>query len=184
MPPQNIYNFGLVSAASHHEQLTSCEAPLMMFLLADWSFFTNCSYNSWVHHCKQNFPASITDCPHDASHLYKRAVLTRCFLRHSYVTSILGFKLSLLLSYLRFMTAGWVRMTTIVVAVGCCLFHLAFLLVQINLCQPVSETYSPSKQRRRLHFRGPRAGSMSCLLRESFRSRQFANVRTSWWAGC
>ncbi|KAH7021449.1 uncharacterized protein B0I36DRAFT_377295 [Microdochium trichocladiopsis] len=61
-----------------------------------------------------------------------------------YITSILGFKLSLLLSYLRFMTAGAVRTATIVVAVLCCLFHLSFLLVQLNLCQPVAKQWDPA----------------------------------------
>ncbi|KAJ1325320.1 hypothetical protein MN608_10032 [Microdochium nivale] len=61
-----------------------------------------------------------------------------------YITSILGFKLSLMLSYLRFMTQGWVRTTTIVVAVLCTLFHLSFLIVQINLCQPVAKQWDPA----------------------------------------
>ncbi|KXJ87148.1 hypothetical protein Micbo1qcDRAFT_218430 [Microdochium bolleyi] len=60
-----------------------------------------------------------------------------------YITSILGFKLSLMLSYLRFMTQGWVRTTTIVTAVLCCLFHLSFLIVQINLCQPIAKQWDP-----------------------------------------
>jgi len=57
---------------------------------------------------------------------------------NSYITSILAFKLSLLLSYLRFMPKGAYRYITFVVILLTILFHLAFLLVQINLCQPVS----------------------------------------------
>lgn len=58
--------------------------------------------------------------------------------RNSYITSILAFKLSLLLSYLRFIPKGAYRNVTYVVILLTVLFHLAFLLVQINLCQPVS----------------------------------------------
>ncbi|KAJ0109698.1 hypothetical protein N8I77_007621 [Diaporthe amygdali] len=61
-----------------------------------------------------------------------------------YITSILGFKLSLLLSYLRFMPKGAYRYTTYVVILLTVLFHLAFLLVQINLCQPVQAQWDPS----------------------------------------
>lgn len=57
--------------------------------------------------------------------------------KHSYISSILGFKLSLLLTYLRFMTKGTARIATLTVIVACVLFHLSFLLVQVNLCQPV-----------------------------------------------
>ncbi|KAI7785106.1 integral membrane protein [Diaporthe eres] len=61
-----------------------------------------------------------------------------------YITSILAFKLSLLLSYLRFMPKGAYRYTTCVVILLTVLFHLAFLLVQINLCQPVQAQWDPS----------------------------------------
>ncbi|KAI3397715.1 hypothetical protein diail_10484 [Diaporthe ilicicola] len=61
-----------------------------------------------------------------------------------YITSILAFKLSLLLSYLRFMPKGAYRYTTYVVILATVLFHLAFLLVQINLCQPVAAQWDPS----------------------------------------
>jgi hypothetical protein len=36
------------------------------------------------------------------------------------------------------MTKGAARNATIVVMVACIAFHISFLLVQINLCQPVS----------------------------------------------
>ncbi|KAH7134113.1 hypothetical protein EDB81DRAFT_597376, partial [Dactylonectria macrodidyma] len=61
-----------------------------------------------------------------------------------YITSILGFKLSLLFSYLRFMPSGRSRIATVVVMVACTMFHIAFLLVQINLCQPVAKQWDPS----------------------------------------
>jgi hypothetical protein len=59
---------------------------------------------------------------------------------HSYIAGILGFKLSLLLSYLRFMPKGAARNATVGVIIACILFRLTFLLVQVNLCQPVSRT--------------------------------------------
>ncbi|KAK4183676.1 hypothetical protein QBC35DRAFT_90910 [Podospora australis] len=61
-----------------------------------------------------------------------------------YITSILGFKLALLFSYLRFIPKGIYRNLTIGVIVACCLFHLSFLLVQINLCQPVALQWDPT----------------------------------------
>lgn len=64
--------------------------------------------------------------------------------RRSYITSILGFKLALLFSYLRFVPKGLYRHTIIAVIVACVLFHLSFLLVQINLCQPVRKQWDPS----------------------------------------
>ncbi|KAJ8117658.1 hypothetical protein OPT61_g1199 [Boeremia exigua] len=60
-----------------------------------------------------------------------------------YITSILGFKISLLLTYLRFMTTGYTRTTTVTVIIACVMFHLSFLLVQINLCQPVAKQWDP-----------------------------------------
>ncbi|RMZ70972.1 integral membrane [Pyrenophora seminiperda CCB06] len=62
----------------------------------------------------------------------------------SYITSILGFKLSLLFSYLRFMPKGIARISTILVMVACVLFHLSFLLVQVNLCQPIAKQWNPA----------------------------------------
>ncbi|KAK4159145.1 hypothetical protein QBC43DRAFT_362260 [Cladorrhinum sp. PSN259] len=58
-----------------------------------------------------------------------------------YITSILGFKLSLLFSYLRFIPKGIYRNTTIGVIVGTVLHSLSFLIVQINLCQPIRKQW-------------------------------------------
>lgn len=55
-----------------------------------------------------------------------------------YITSILGFKISLLCSYLRFIPGGAYRWATYVVLVLTILFHFSFLMVQVNLCSPVS----------------------------------------------
>ncbi|KAJ4407986.1 hypothetical protein N0V91_003652 [Didymella pomorum] len=61
-----------------------------------------------------------------------------------YITSILGFKISLLLTYLRFMTKGTARTATVTVIVACVLFHISFLVVQVNLCQPAAKQWDPS----------------------------------------
>jgi hypothetical protein len=71
---------------------------------------------------------------YNTSSVFPRGWLTA----YSYITSILGFKLSFMLTYLRFMPKGGARTTTIVVLVACVAFHLSFLIVQINLCTPVS----------------------------------------------
>ncbi|KAK0386745.1 hypothetical protein NLU13_6581 [Sarocladium strictum] len=55
-----------------------------------------------------------------------------------YITSIYCFKLSLLFSYLRIINTKVYRWATIAVIVLCTLFHLLFLLIQINLCTPVA----------------------------------------------
>lgn len=89
------------------------------------------SFNTWAPHCKPLLAAQRVP-----PRLHGPTWLTRA--RNSYITSILAFKLSLLLSYLRFMPKGAYRYTTFVVILLTVLFHLAFLLVQINLCQPVS----------------------------------------------
>ncbi|KAF5005357.1 hypothetical protein FDECE_8169 [Fusarium decemcellulare] len=61
-----------------------------------------------------------------------------------YISSILGFKLSLLVSYLRFMAAGLWHKVTVGVAIACTLFHLSFLLAQINLCTPIRKQWDAS----------------------------------------
>ncbi|KAH8680427.1 hypothetical protein BGZ61DRAFT_456688 [Ilyonectria robusta] len=58
-----------------------------------------------------------------------------------YISSILGFKLSLLLSYLRFMSSGFWYRATVGVAVACTMFHISFLIAQINLCTPVRKQW-------------------------------------------
>ncbi|GAB1314854.1 Rhodopsin domain-containing protein [Madurella fahalii] len=60
-----------------------------------------------------------------------------------YITSILGFKLALLFSYLRFVPNGTYRHTIIGVIVAAIMFHLSFLLVQLNLCQPARKQWNP-----------------------------------------
>ncbi|KAF2848175.1 hypothetical protein T440DRAFT_470518 [Plenodomus tracheiphilus IPT5] len=61
-----------------------------------------------------------------------------------YISSIFGFKLSLMLSYLRFMTKGGARTATICIMIACAAFHIAFLLVQVNLCQPAAKQWDPT----------------------------------------
>lgn len=108
LPPQNYYNFMLVSPLYSINHLSKANAI--------------CSYNLWARHCK-------IDSSCDAEHLLTDD--------ESYISSILGFKLSLLISYLRFMASGIWYKVTVGVAVACTLFHLSFLIAQINLCTPV-----------------------------------------------
>ncbi|KAK1513839.1 integral membrane protein, partial [Colletotrichum abscissum] len=61
-----------------------------------------------------------------------------------YISSILGFKISLLLSYLRFIPKGPYRWATFVTIGLCVAYHLAFLLVQINLCTPIAKQWDPT----------------------------------------
>jgi hypothetical protein len=63
---------------------------------------------------------------------------------YSYISSILGFKLALLFGYLRFVPIGSYRHAVHGVITACILFHLAFLIVQINLCQPARKQWDPS----------------------------------------
>ncbi|KAK4157504.1 hypothetical protein C8A00DRAFT_11628 [Chaetomidium leptoderma] len=61
-----------------------------------------------------------------------------------YITSILGFKLALLFSYIRFVPIGAYRHTIVSVIALCIMFHLSFLLVQLNLCQPARKQWDPA----------------------------------------
>ncbi|KAK3297225.1 uncharacterized protein B0H64DRAFT_440698 [Chaetomium fimeti] len=61
-----------------------------------------------------------------------------------YITSILGFKLALLFSYRRFVPIGAYRLTLFTVITACVLFHLSFLLIQLNLCQPIRKQWDPA----------------------------------------
>ncbi|PCD42233.1 hypothetical protein AU210_004763 [Fusarium oxysporum f. sp. radicis-cucumerinum] len=115
LPPQNYYNFMLVSPLYSINHLSKANAI--------------CSYNSWARHCK-------IDSSCDTEHLLTDD--------ESYISSILGFKLSLLISYLRFMASGIWYKVTVGVAVACTLFHLSFLIAQINLCTPVRKQWDLS----------------------------------------
>ncbi|KAK2049428.1 integral membrane protein [Colletotrichum somersetense] len=61
-----------------------------------------------------------------------------------YITSILGFKISLLLSYLRFIPKGPYRLATFITMGMCVAYHVAFLIVQINLCTPIAKQWDPT----------------------------------------
>ncbi|KAK1964487.1 hypothetical protein LY78DRAFT_659311 [Colletotrichum sublineola] len=61
-----------------------------------------------------------------------------------YITSILGFKISLLLSYLRFIPKGPYRVATFITMGMCVAYHISFLVVQITLCTPVAKQWNPS----------------------------------------
>ncbi|KAH8596903.1 hypothetical protein B0O99DRAFT_508895 [Bisporella sp. PMI_857] len=61
-----------------------------------------------------------------------------------YITSILGFKLSLLCSFYRITVDRVYRLSIIAIIAACTAFHLSFLLVQLNLCQPISKQWDPA----------------------------------------
>ncbi|RFU29544.1 hypothetical protein B7463_g6796, partial [Scytalidium lignicola] len=60
-----------------------------------------------------------------------------------YITSILGFKLALLFSFLRIVVERTYRFVLIGIMTACCAFHFCFLVVQINLCHPVAKQWDP-----------------------------------------
>ncbi|KAK2008049.1 integral membrane protein [Colletotrichum eremochloae] len=61
-----------------------------------------------------------------------------------YPIGLYGFKMSLLLSYLRFFPAGRYQIATIIVAVACTMAHIAFFFVFWFQCTPVEKVYDPS----------------------------------------
>ena len=63
---------------------------------------------------------------------------------YSYIISILGFKLSVLFMFLRIAVDRNYRITIIMIAIACTCFHFCFLIVQINLCHPVSSYFDIS----------------------------------------
>ncbi|KAI0108310.1 hypothetical protein F4814DRAFT_455115 [Daldinia grandis] len=60
-----------------------------------------------------------------------------------YILSILGFKLSLLVSYFRFVPQGMCKYGITCVLVSCTLFHLSCLIVQLNQCHPIAKKWDP-----------------------------------------
>ncbi|OTA96463.1 hypothetical protein M434DRAFT_67635 [Hypoxylon sp. CO27-5] len=58
-----------------------------------------------------------------------------------YILSVLGFKQSLLVSYFRFVPRGMCKYGVSCVLASCTLFHLACLIVQLNLCHPISKQW-------------------------------------------
>ncbi|KAF7560210.1 hypothetical protein G7046_g3926 [Stylonectria norvegica] len=60
-----------------------------------------------------------------------------------YVVGIYAFKMSLLLSYLRFLLNGY-RIATIIVAAIITMAHISFLCVFLFLCNPISKQWDPS----------------------------------------
>ncbi|KAI0851348.1 hypothetical protein F5Y00DRAFT_259885 [Daldinia vernicosa] len=61
-----------------------------------------------------------------------------------YILSILGFKLSLLVSYFRFVPQGMCKYGVTCVLVSCTLFHLSCLIVQLNQCHPIAKKWDPT----------------------------------------
>ncbi|KAI1140498.1 hypothetical protein F5Y05DRAFT_424350 [Hypoxylon sp. FL0543] len=61
-----------------------------------------------------------------------------------YILSVLGFKQSLLVSYFRFVPQGMCKYGITTVLVSCTLFHIACLIVQLNLCHPIAKQWDSS----------------------------------------
>ncbi|KAI1380768.1 hypothetical protein F4677DRAFT_404594 [Hypoxylon crocopeplum] len=61
-----------------------------------------------------------------------------------YILGVLGFKMSLLFSYFRWVHKGMCKYGVTCVLVSCTLFHLSCLIVQLNLCQPVAKIWDPT----------------------------------------
>lgn len=68
------------------------------------------------------------------------------------------------------MPKGAYRYTTFVVIVLTILFHLAFLLVQINLCQPVSTVFTVQVAYNDTdsHHRSQHNGTRALLIRHAY----------------
>ncbi|KAI1211705.1 uncharacterized protein F4807DRAFT_418752 [Annulohypoxylon truncatum] len=58
-----------------------------------------------------------------------------------YILSVLGFKLSLIVSYFRFFPQGIYRGIVTCVLVGCILSNLTCLIVQLNTCHPIAKQW-------------------------------------------
>ncbi|KAI1084434.1 integral membrane protein [Whalleya microplaca] len=61
-----------------------------------------------------------------------------------YILSIYGFKLSLLVSYFRFIPQGMCRYGVSLVTLTCTLFHIIYFILQFNLCHPVAKQWDPT----------------------------------------
>ncbi|KAI1389876.1 uncharacterized protein F4822DRAFT_400101 [Hypoxylon trugodes] len=61
-----------------------------------------------------------------------------------YILSHLGFKLSLLVSYFRFVPQGMCKYGVTCVLITCTVFHLSCLIVQLNSCRPIAKQWDDS----------------------------------------
>ncbi|TVY18528.1 hypothetical protein LARI1_G004162 [Lachnellula arida] len=61
-----------------------------------------------------------------------------------YISSIWGFKISLLFSFLRIAAEKKYKVAIITLMVACTIFNLCFLIVQLNLCIPAAAQWDPS----------------------------------------
>ncbi|KAI4866694.1 hypothetical protein F4820DRAFT_239760 [Hypoxylon rubiginosum] len=70
-------------------------------------------------------------------------IYTYQLLEYAGAPFVLGFKLTLLLGYFRFVHKGMCKYGVSCVLVSCTLFHLATLVVQLKLSQPVVKEFDP-----------------------------------------
>ncbi|KAH9207448.1 hypothetical protein DL95DRAFT_248702, partial [Leptodontidium sp. 2 PMI_412] len=61
-----------------------------------------------------------------------------------YITSILGFKISAIFTFLRTAVDLTYRRVIIGLAITCSIFHFCFFVAQLNLCNPVAKQWDPS----------------------------------------
>ena len=116
MPNENVFNFGLVRIAR---------------------------FRTYFHHANNSL-ASVLRCSF-VCHLYQNVILHLLELTSdSYITSIWGFKLSLLFSFLRIAAEKKYKLAIIGIMAACTAFNFSFLMVQINLCSPVSHLPRPT----------------------------------------
>jgi len=77
----------------------------------------------------------------------------------SYILSILGFKPSLLFTFCRIAIQKARHISIVVIMVAVTAFHFCFLVVQINLCAPVSEHPRRLQVSKLTHQRSPSNGT-------------------------
>ncbi|KAN0120307.1 hypothetical protein V8E51_002515 [Hyaloscypha variabilis] len=61
-----------------------------------------------------------------------------------YVCAILGFKLSILFTFLRIATDRLHRLAIVGLAITCSMFHFCFFVIQLHLCNPVAKQWDPT----------------------------------------
>jgi len=61
-----------------------------------------------------------------------------------YICAILGFKLSILFTFLRIATDRLYRLGVVGIAVTCSMFHFCFFVVQLHLCNPTAKQWDPT----------------------------------------
>ncbi|KAE8445050.1 hypothetical protein EG329_013764 [Mollisiaceae sp. DMI_Dod_QoI] len=61
-----------------------------------------------------------------------------------YICAILGFKLSIIFSFLRIAVDRTYRIAIICIAITCSMFYFCFFVAQLNFCHPVAKSWDPT----------------------------------------